>query len=62
MVRANQPWRMFPAFVKVLVVAFATGAYALVFPTLWTLTSDYEIWRLAMLSVVSILPWLLGLC
>ncbi|MFD2637804.1 hypothetical protein [Piscibacillus salipiscarius] len=54
MVRANQPWRMFPAFVKVLVVAFATGAYALVFPTLWTLTSDYEIWRLAMLSVVSI--------
>ncbi|MGP4073528.1 hypothetical protein ACTWQB_13340 [Piscibacillus sp. B03] len=54
MVRANRPWRMFPSFVKVLVVAFATGAYALVFPSLWHLTNQYELWRMILLSFISI--------
>ncbi|GEK60074.1 hypothetical protein CHL76_11670 [Marinococcus halophilus] len=55
MVRANRPWDMFPAFIKVVVVAFTTGAYALVFPTLWQLSHEYNAWRMLMLSVVSIL-------
>ncbi|WP_347861024.1 hypothetical protein U0355_10000 [Salimicrobium sp. PL1-032A] len=54
MVRANRPWTMFPSFMKLIVVAFATGAYALVFPTLWMLSSNYGIWRMAMLTFVSI--------
>ncbi|TFB22834.1 hypothetical protein E3U55_06245 [Filobacillus milosensis] len=59
MVRANRPWRMFPAFVKVLVVAFATGSYAVVFPTIWKHTSNYDLWRLITLTVVAILAMIL---
>ncbi len=55
MVRANRPWAMFPAFMKVIVIAFTTGAYALVFPTLWQLANNYDVWRMFMLSIVSIL-------
>ncbi|WP_082233076.1 hypothetical protein [Halobacillus massiliensis] len=55
MVRANRPWEMFPAFMKVVIIAFTTGSYALVFPTLWQLSNNYGIWRMAMLSIVSIL-------
>ncbi|SDX42137.1 MFS transporter [Salimicrobium album] len=54
MIRANRPWAMFPSFMKLIVVAFATGAYALVFPTLWMLSSNYGIWRMVMVSVVAI--------
>ncbi|SEQ94005.1 hypothetical protein [Piscibacillus halophilus] len=54
MVRANRPWRTFPSFIKVLVVAFATGSYAVVFPSLWNLTNEYDIWRMVLLSFVSI--------
>jgi hypothetical protein len=54
MVRANRPWAMFPAFMKVIIFAFTTGTYALVFPTLWMLSDDYGIWRMFMLSVASI--------
>ncbi|WP_077622664.1 hypothetical protein [Sediminibacillus massiliensis] len=54
MVRANRPWAMFPSFMKVVMIAFTTGSYALIFPTLWMLSSNYEIWRMLMLSFVSI--------
>lgn len=54
MVRANRPWSMFRAFIKLIVIAFATGSYALVFPTLWMLSDDYGIWRMFMLTIVSI--------
>ncbi|UOQ94829.1 hypothetical protein MUO14_07835 [Halobacillus shinanisalinarum] len=55
MVRANRPWAMFPAFMKVIIIAFTTGSYALVFPTLWQLSNNYSTWRMFMLSVISIL-------
>ncbi|CDQ20663.1 hypothetical protein [Halobacillus karajensis] len=55
MVRANRPWAMFPAFMKVIIIAFTTGAYALVFPTLWMLSDNYGVWRMFMLSISSIL-------
>ncbi len=53
MVRANRPWAIFPAFKKVIIFAFATGSYALVFPTLWQLSNSYGLWRMFMLMVVS---------
>lgn len=55
MVSANRPWEMFAAFIKVLVIAFTTGSYALVFPTLWTLSSYYTVGRLILLMSVAIL-------
>ncbi|GGC78188.1 hypothetical protein GCM10007216_05880 [Thalassobacillus devorans] len=54
MVRANRPWAMFPAFLKLIMIAFATGSYAIVFPTLWMLSSEYGIWRMFLLTFVSI--------
>ncbi|WLR58980.1 DUF1624 domain-containing protein [Guptibacillus hwajinpoensis] len=53
MVRANRPWAIFPAFKKVIIFAFATGSYALVFPTLWQLSNSYGLWRMFMLMIVS---------
>ncbi|UOQ93926.1 hypothetical protein MUO14_02790 [Halobacillus shinanisalinarum] len=55
MVRANRPWAMFPAFMKIIIIAFTTGSYALVFPTLWKLSNDYSTWRMFILSITSIL-------
>ncbi|PPA69062.1 hypothetical protein [Jeotgalibacillus proteolyticus] len=54
MVRANRPWTLFPSFIKVIILAFTTGAYALVFPTLWTLSNEYSPWRMLLLTVISI--------
>ncbi len=53
MVRANRPWTIFPTFRKIIAVAFATGAYGLIFPTLWRLSDAYEPWRFAALMVAA---------
>ncbi|GAE93539.1 hypothetical protein JCM21714_2626 [Gracilibacillus boraciitolerans JCM 21714] len=54
MVRANRPWLLFPSFIKILIVAFTTGVYALVFPTLWKLSHSYEAMRMVLVSVIAI--------
>ncbi|PRX02119.1 UNVERIFIED_ORG: hypothetical protein BCL66_13014 [Martelella mediterranea] len=62
MVRANQPWTIFPAFKSVVAVAFATGAYGLIFPTLWQLSDAYGPIRLVALmatSMVAMVFWLI---
>ena len=54
MVLANRPWKLFPSFEGALAAAFATGAYALITPTIWTL-SDLVGWaRLLLLMVAAI--------
>ncbi|GIO22223.1 hypothetical protein [Oceanobacillus sp. J11TS1] len=55
MVRANRPWSLFPAFMKIMTIAFATGSYALVFPTLWLLSEYYSIPRMFLLTFFSIM-------
>lgn len=62
MVRANQPWTIFPAFKSVVAVAFATGAYGLIFPTLWQLSDTYGPIRLVALmatSMTAMVFWLI---
>ncbi|GHC16807.1 hypothetical protein [Aidingimonas halophila] len=62
MVRANRPWKIFPAFKSIIAVAFATGAYGLMFPTLWQLSDHYGGWRLiALMSValVAMVAWII---
>ncbi|UOQ84028.1 hypothetical protein [Gracilibacillus salinarum] len=54
MVRANRPWSLFPSFMKVLMVAFTTGIYALVFPTLWKLGGSYGVGRMLLISIMAI--------
>lgn len=45
MVLANRPWKLFPSFKSTLAAAFATGAYALITPTVWTLWRTPSGWR-----------------
>lgn len=49
MVRANRPWTVFPSFKRVVAAAFATGAYGLIFPTLWQISGAYETYRFFLL-------------
>ncbi|WP_456270012.1 hypothetical protein M1D97_06970 [Kushneria sp. AK178] len=62
MVRANRPWTIFPTFRKIIAVAFATGAYGLIFPTLWRLSDAYEPWRFAALmaaAMMAMVGWII---
>ncbi|WP_110689483.1 hypothetical protein [Salinicola endophyticus] len=54
MVRANRPWTILPAFRRIVAVAFATGAYGLIFPTLWRLSAAYEVYRFVLLMIAAI--------
>src|SRR5699024_3404844 len=42
MVYANRPWEFFPAFTKILIIAFTTGSYAIIFPTVWQMSTYYS--------------------
>ncbi|WP_025733992.1 ABC transporter permease [Carnimonas nigrificans] len=62
MVRANRPWSMMPAFRHIFAVAFGTGAYGLIFTTLWILSSEYSIARFVVLmlaAIGSMVAWLI---
>lgn len=54
MVHANRPWEVFPAFFKIIVVAFTTGAYALIFPSVAILSDMYSVERLTLLTLIAI--------
>ncbi|WP_147804254.1 hypothetical protein [Alkalicoccus halolimnae] len=54
MVRANHPWRVVTTFKSVIAVAFATGAYALIFPTVWMLADSYDEIRALVLMVIAL--------
>src|ERR687893_119755 len=54
MVLANRPWKMLPAFKGAIAAAFATGAYALILPTIWLLADAVGWARLLLLMVVAI--------
>lgn len=55
MVLANRPWTIFPAFKSVIALAFATGAYGLIFPSFWTLSDTYGFWRFLIVMVTAML-------
>ena len=54
MVLANRPWKLFPSFKGAIAAAFATGAYALVLPTIWALADAVGWARLLALMVAAI--------
>lgn len=54
MVLANRPWKMLPAFKGAIAAAFATGAYALIIPSIWLLADAVGGARLLLLMVVAI--------
>ncbi|PYZ96719.1 hypothetical protein CR205_13580 [Alteribacter lacisalsi] len=54
MMYANRPWTIFPSFKSVLAVAFATGAYGLIFPNLWMMSEEFGPARYISLMVVAV--------
>lgn len=62
MVYANRPWTIFPSFKSVVAVAFATGTYGLIFPTLWQLSAAFQSVRfigLMLTAVSSMIIWII---
>ncbi|WP_112179813.1 MULTISPECIES: hypothetical protein [Paraliobacillus] len=55
MTRANRPWSIISSFKPIIAIAFATGAYVLVFPTLWELSAAFTYTRLISLMFVAVL-------
>lgn len=61
MVRANRPWRLVTGLSKVLVGAFATGAFALATNTIWQFADTMGPWRMSaatLLSITAMVLWL----
>lgn len=52
---SNNPLKIMSAFKGVLAIAFATGAFALVFPTVWKLSHYFSAFRLTIIMLVAIL-------
>lgn len=59
MAASNRPWTIMPSFKGVVALAFASGAYGLIFPTLWQLSVNYEIPRFIGLMIASILAMII---
>lgn len=51
---ANRPWAIMSSFKKVIGLAFATGAYMLVFTTIWQLSSLYGLIRYLSVMVFAV--------
>lgn len=54
MTLANRPWTIMPSFKRVVAISFATGAYGLIFNTLWKLSISYDVNRFLGLMVGAI--------
>jgi hypothetical protein len=62
MVLANRPWKILPSFKGALAAAFATGAYALVIPTIWMLADAVGSARLLLLmasATTAMVVWII---
>ncbi len=61
MAAANRPWTIMPSFKGIVALAFASGAYGLIFPTLWKLSVSYDTPRfigLMFASILAMIVWI----
>ncbi|MFD1706810.1 hypothetical protein ACFSCZ_08690 [Siminovitchia sediminis] len=59
---SNRPWTILPSLKNVVAIAFATGAYGLIFPTLWKLSVSYNIYRffgLMAAAIAGMVVWII---
>lgn len=59
----NRPWTIMPSLKSVFAIAFGSGAYGMIFPTLWQLSYEYSAFRLASLTILAIFSltlWLIN--
>jgi len=51
----NKPWRLMSSLRSIFAIAFSSGAYGMIFPTLWQLANNYSPVRLASLAILAIM-------
>ncbi|WP_431607786.1 5,10-methylene-tetrahydrofolate dehydrogenase [Staphylococcus simiae] len=56
---ANNPLKMMISFSNIVAIAFTTGAFGMVFSTMWQLANEFSMIRLFSISVIAILGMLL---
>ncbi|WP_418909176.1 hypothetical protein [Glutamicibacter endophyticus] len=62
MILVNRPWRLVPRLSSALAGAAATGAFGVFYTSIWSMADYLSSWRLALITVLSILvlsTWLL---
>lgn len=52
---ANNPLKIMSSFKNVIAIAFTTGAFALIFPTIWNLSQLFSVYRLSGMMIAAIL-------
>ena len=55
---ANNPLNMMASLSNIVAIAFTTGAFGLIFSTMWNMGLDFSVWRLFGISVMAILGML----
>ena len=56
---ANNPLNMMASLSNVVAIAFTTGAFGLIFSTMWNMGLDFSVWRLFSISIMAILGMLI---
>jgi len=51
----NKPWRLMPSLKNIFAIAFSSGTFAMIYPTLWGLANSYSPVRLAGLAILAIM-------
>lgn len=62
MTMANNPVKIMTSFKNVTTVAFTTGAFAMIFPTIWNLAQIFSVYRLSAImlaAIVGLIMWLI---
>lgn len=52
---SNNPLKIMSSFKSVMAIAFTTGAFAMIFPTIWKLSQIFTVTRLSLIMVFAIL-------
>ena len=56
---ANNPLNMMASLSNIVAIAFTTGAFGLIFTTMWQMSLEFSMWRLFGISIISLLGMLL---
>lgn len=56
---ANNPLNMMASLSNIVAIAFTTGAFGLIFTTMWQMANNFSMWRLFGISIIAILGMLL---
>lgn len=56
---ANNPLNMMASLSNIVAIAFTTGAFGLIFTTMWQMSMEFSMWRLFGISIIAVLGMLL---